>query len=167
MKLDMNDALVVLLDGKNLKDFSTVQAKRLSMNIFESAFFDTSAGVDPNAMTTYDISKEIKKLKADGGASKEMLNRYVIEYNKKYAMSFGALFFAFLALPLALLFGKQNGVFVGLVIGVMISVLYWSLIWIFMLFGYRNGLNGFIAMWIPNFAVGIAGGAFYYAMMRQ
>ena len=167
MKLDMNDALVISLDEQKENDFDVIKAEKLSMNIFESAFIDTTTGVEPNEMTTYDIHQEIKKIKKDSSSSKEILNRYIIEYNKKFALSFGALFFAFLALPLALLFGKQNGVFVGLVIGVLISVLYWSLIWIFMLFGYRNGLNGFIAMWIPNIVIGTAGFIFYYAMIKK
>ena len=71
------------------------------MNIFESAFIDTTTGVEPNEMTTYDIHQEIKKIKKDSSSSKEILNRYIIEYNKKFALSFGALFFAFLALPVA------------------------------------------------------------------
>lgn len=167
MQLNMNDANVFVIDRNNPSDFSLISAEKMRMNIFESSFIDPTSGVSPNEMTSYDIHKKIKSIKAEENYSKEMLNQYVIEFNKKYALSFGAIFFAFLALPLALIFGKQNGLIMGLVVGVIISALYWSLIWIFMLAGYRNGLNGFFAMWIPNFVIGAAGLGFYSVMMKQ
>ncbi|MBQ0002556.1 MAG: LptF/LptG family permease [Treponema sp.] len=167
MQLNMNDASIFVLDKKDENDYNLITADKMRMNIFESSFIDPMTGVSPNEMTTYDIHKEIKKIKQQEDYQKETLNQYVIEFNKKYALSFGALFFAFLALPLALIFGKQNGVFIGLIVGVLISVLYWSLIWIFMLAGYRNGLNGFLAMWIPNFVIGAAGLGFYSVMVKQ
>ena len=137
------------------------------MNIFESSFVNYSNATAPDEMTSYDIYKEIKNIKKNYPDDKDRLNRFVLEFNKKFSLSFGALFFAFLAMPLSLIFGKQNGVFFGLITGVLISVLYWSLLWIFMLFGYRNGLNGFFAMWVPNFIVGIAGLFFYWLMIRK
>ncbi|MCQ2600230.1 MAG: LptF/LptG family permease [Treponema sp.] len=167
MHLNMNDPVVAVLDNQNSKKFDLIKAKKMTLNIFESAFIDSGYGIDPGEMTTYDIRQQIKKMKADENTVPQDLNRYVLEYNRKYSFSFVALFFAFLALPLALIFGKQNGVFAGFIIGVVISVLYWSLIWIFIIFGSRTGMNGFIAMWIPNFVVGIAGFGFYSIMMRQ
>ncbi|MCR5612381.1 MAG: LptF/LptG family permease [Treponema sp.] len=167
MKLSMEDAMVVNLNEQKVKDFDVIQSAKMTLNIFDSAFIDPMTGVEPSEMTTYDIHKEIKKLKKQEGVPKEQLNRYKIEFNKKFSLSFGALFFAFLALPLALIFGKHNGVFMGLVTGVLISVVYWALIWVFMLFGYRNGLNAFLSMWTPNIVVGLAGLGFYSVMMRQ
>lgn len=167
MQVIMHDAIVAVLSSKSEKDFDLITSGKMTMSIFESSFLDPTTGTDPSEMTTFDIHKEIRKMKKEETPPKDVINRYVLEFNKKYALSFGALFFAFLALPLALIFGKQNGVLAGLIIGVLISVLYWSLIWIFMLFGYRNGLNGFLAMWIPNFVVGIAGLGFYSVMMKQ
>ncbi len=167
MQLNMTDPNVIVLDNQNPRSFDVITAKKMTMNIFESLFVDNNFGDDPTSMTTYDIKQQIKKFKEDENTPKEKINRYILEYNRKYASSFGAVFFAFLALPLALIFGKHNGVFAGLIIGVLISVVYWSLIWIFMLFGLRNGLNGTIAMWIPNFVVGIAGLGFYVVMVKQ
>ncbi|MBR0155774.1 MAG: LptF/LptG family permease [Treponema sp.] len=167
MQLTMENADVFVLDSKDKNDFSLIRSAVMKLNIFESAFIQNQTGVQPNEMTSYDIYKEIKKIKKNKNHSKEELNQFVIEFNKKYALSFGALFFAFLALPLALIFGKQNGTFAGLIIGILISAAYWALIWIFMLAGYRNGLNGFIAMWMPNILVGLAGFGFYSVMMRQ
>lgn len=169
MQLNMNDSTLTLINNRKKENFEYITASRITMNIFESAFMDYSGGVEPNEMTSTDILKEIRTLKKQESTPENVsvLNKYKIEFNKKYSLSFGALFFAFLAVPLALLFGKTNGQFVGLVIGVLISVLYWALMWVFMLFGYRNGFNGFFAMWMPNIIVGIAGGAFFYALQKQ
>ena len=167
MQLTIEDADVFVIDSKEKNDFSFIKSALMKLNIFESAFIQNQTGVQPNEMTSYDVLKEIKRIKKDKNHSREELNQYVIEFNKKYALSFGALFFAFLALPLALIFGKQNGTFTGLMIGILISAAYWALIWIFMLAGYRNGLNGFIAMWMPNILVALAGFGFYSVMMRQ
>lgn len=166
MSLDMNDSLVVVLN-RNKIDYNLLKSDKLQMNIFESSFVNYSNSTAPDEMTSYDIYKEIKNIKKKYPDDKDRLNRFVLEFNKKFSLSFGALFFAFLAMPLSLIFGKQNGVFFGLITGVLISVLYWSLLWIFMLFGYRNGLNGFFAMWVPNFIVGIAGLFFYWLMIRK
>lgn len=166
MSLDMNDSFVVVLN-RNKIDYNLLKSDKLQMNIFESSFVNYSNATAPDEMTSYDIYKEIKNIKKNYPDDKDRLNRFVLEFNKKFSLSFGALFFAFLAMPLSLIFGKQNGVFFGLITGVLISVLYWSLLWIFMLFGYRNGLNGFFAMWVPNFIVGIAGLFFYWLMIRK
>ncbi|MBR5934355.1 MAG: LptF/LptG family permease [Treponema sp.] len=167
MQLSISDASVITLDAKDKKKFSLITSDMMKLNIFESSFISGNNEIQPNEMTSYDVLKEIKRIKKNPNHTREELNQWVIEFNKKYALSFGALFFAFLALPLALLFCKYNGIAVGLTLGFIISALYWSLIWIFMLAGYRNGFNGFFAMWMPNILVGIAGLFFYIRMMRQ
>lgn len=167
MQLNMSDPTVIVLNNNRPANFDVINAKKMTMNIFESLIVDNNFSDDPTFMTTYDIRQQINKFKMDENIPPETINRYELEFNRKYAASFGALFFAFLAMPLALIFGKHNGVFAGLIIGVLISVVYWSLIWVFMLFGLRNGLNGFIAMWIPNFVVGAAGLIFYGIMVKQ
>ena len=99
--------------------------------------------------------------------SQRQLNRYVMEYNKKFSMPFDSIFFAFLALPLAFLFGKHNGQTIGLIIGLFICVLYWAMMILGQIFSSRNGLNGFIMMWLPDTVIGIAGVLFYLALKRK
>ena len=76
-------------------------------------------------------------------------------------------FFALLAFPLAILFGKHNGQTIGLIIGILISVLYWSLMTLGQIFGLRNGMNGFISMWLPNLLVGIFGCIFIFFLVKK
>ena len=40
--------------------------------------------------------------------SKKQMNQYKLEYNKKFSLPFGSIFFAILAFPLALVFGKET-----------------------------------------------------------
>ena len=99
--------------------------------------------------------------------SKKKLNSYKLEYNKKFSLPFGSIFFAFLALPLALLFGKHNGQTIGLIVGIVICVLYWTMMILGQIFGNRGGLNGFVVMWAPNLAITIAGGFFYIKLIGK
>ena len=89
------------------------------------------------------------------------LNKYKLEYNKKFSMPFGSIFFAFLAIPLALLFGKHNGQTIGLIIGLFISVAYWAMMILGQIFGSRSGTNGVILMWLPNIVIGVSALFFY------
>ena len=95
------------------------------------------------------------------------INAYRIEYYRKFSLPFGSLFFAFLAFPLAALFAQRNGQTVGLVIGVIIAVFYWALMILGQQFGFRNGLNGFWAMWIPNILVSFFALVFFIRLVRQ
>ncbi len=91
----------------------------------------------------------------------------VLEYNKKFSLPFGSFFFAFLAMPLALLFGKVNGQTIGLVVGIFISFVYWAMMTVGIQLGMRNGMNGFFLMWLPNATVGIASIIFYMLARRK
>ena len=120
MHMNMNDAVVTLLDRKNKKNFDVLDSKTATLNVFDSAVFTNTASVSPREMTSYDLGKRIKNLEKSKNASKRQLNNYKMEYNKKFAMPFGSIFFAMLALPLAFLFGKHNGHTIGLITGLFI-----------------------------------------------
>ena len=110
---------------------------------------------------------KIKQMEESEDFSKKKLNSYKLEYNKKFSLPFGSIFFAFLALPLALLFGKHNGQTIGLIVGIVICVLYWTMMILGQIFGNRGGLNGFVVMWAPNLAITIAGGFFYIKLIGK
>ena len=90
-----------------------------------------------------------------------------LEFNKKFSMPFGSIFFALLAFPLSLIFGKKDGLTLGLIFGIIISVLYWAASILGQLFGVKSGWNGFLMMWIPNFAIGIGGILLYLRLRRK
>jgi len=121
-------------------------------------FFLEQAELNPREMTSYDLKKELNKVREKNKDKRNYeLTVYEIEYYKKFSLPFGAFFFSLLALPLAFLFGKHNGQTIGLIIGVLLSVLYWALLIMGQTYGAQTSTNGFIVMWFPNAIMGLTG----------
>ena len=168
MQLRMKNPTVVQFDNENKETFEYILSDYTTMNIFASQFISTgTSGTNPREMTSYDLKKYIDKLKTKKNTSKRTLNTYNLEYHKKFSLPFGSIFFALLAFPLSILFGKHNGQTIGLIIGILISVLYWSLMTLGQIFGLRNGMNGFISMWLPNLLVGVFGCIFIFFLVKK
>ena len=168
MQLRMKNPAVVQFDNDDKDTYEYILSDYTTMNIFASQFISSgSSGTNPREMTSYDLKQYIKKLKDKENTSKRTLNTYNLEYHKKFSLPFGSIFFALLAFPLAILFGKHNGQTIGLIIGILISVLYWSLMTLGQIFGLRNGMNGFISMWLPNLLVGIFGCIFIFFLVKK
>ena len=166
MSIEMNDSTVVFFDSTSKANYDVLQAKNLMLNIFESSFFNTNNRVIPSEMTSYDLKQRIKEMEKDTGVNPKDLNKYRLEYNKKFSVPFGSIFFALLALPLALIFGKHNGQTIGLIIGLFISVAYWAMMILGQIFGSRSGMNGVLLMWIPNSVI-MAAALFFYALLGR
>lgn len=166
MALEMNDATVLLFNKAKKQNFDLLTSEKMNLNVFESSI-SYSSGTSPREMTSYDLHKKIKFMEKDSSVPKRQLNSYKLEYNKKFSLPFGSIFFAFLALPLALLFGKHNGQTIGLIVGIVISVLYWTMMILGQIFGNRGGLNGFWTMWAPNLVIFAAGSVFYVLLVKK
>ncbi|MCR4823378.1 MAG: LptF/LptG family permease [Treponema sp.] len=167
MKLIMNDASVVMFDKSKKNDYDVLTSENVELNIFESTFLENNRAVSPREMTSYDLYKEIKAMKNDVDVTKKKRNRYNLEMAKKFSMPFGSIFFAMLAMPLALIFGKHNGQTIGLIIGLFISVFYWAMSIVGQIFSSRTGVYGITTMWAPNMLIGLAGILFYLRLLRK
>ncbi|WP_432964370.1 LptF/LptG family permease [Treponema sp. OMZ 840] len=168
MQLDMKDALVVFFDQTYRDSFDYMHSSHAMLNVFSSSFLPTFAGNNPQEMTSHDLKLKLKEMETSGsGVNRSVRNTYRIEYYRKFSLPFGSLFFAFLAFPLAALFAKRNGQTVGLVIGISIAVFYWALMILGQQFGFRNGLNAFFAMWLPNLLVGMFALIFFFFLVRE
>ena len=168
MQLRMKNPSVIQFNNDDKDTYEYILSDYTTMNIFASQFIaSSSSGTNPREMTSYDLKQYINKLKDKKNTSKRTLNTYNLEYHKKFSLPFGSIFFALLAFPLAILFGKHNGQTIGLIIGILISVLYWSLMTLGQIFGLRNGMNGFISMWLPNLLVGIFGCIFIFFLVKK
>lgn len=161
MQLNLNEPVTVFLNADDRKSFDYLYSDSAVMNIFTSQLLISSGGSNPREMTSSDLKKEIDDMRASNDVSEQYLNIYELEYYKKFSMPFGSLFFALLAMPLAIIFGKRNGQTIGLIVGVLLSVLYWAMMIIGQTLGIRNGLNGFWTMWIPDILIGAAGLGLY------
>ena len=167
MELNMNDTLVFLIDKNNKSNYDVVRADSMKLNMFESLINTSSGNVSPREMTSYDLHKTIEELKKQDELSKKQMNVYELEYHKKFSIPFGSIFFAILAFPLALVFGRRDGQTLGLIFGIIISVMYWAATILGQLFGLRGGYNGFWMMWGPNIFIGILGGLLYLKLRRK
>ncbi|MGI0530374.1 LptF/LptG family permease [Treponema socranskii] len=167
MQLTMTDALSLFLGANSFSDYDRLSSDAVTFNLFESAFFSDGGSTSPREMTSYDLGRALRDMKKNADTDKRTLNNYTLEYNKKFSLPFGSLFFALLALPLAFLFGRQNGQTIGMIVGIIISFLYWTMMILGQYASSRNGFNGFWSMWIPNIVTGTAGAAFYIALKKR
>lgn len=167
MKLIMNDASVIVLKKGKKYDFDVITARNMELNIFENSLLPDLKRISPRDMTSYDLYQNIKTMKKDVHFAPNILNQYILEFNKKFSLPFASIFFAVLALPLALIFGKHNGQTIGLIIGIFISVLYWAMNIVGQIFSSRSGIGGSVVMWIPDLLIGISGILFYLGLVRK
>lgn len=167
MNLLMSDASVLVFDAGRKNNYDMMLSKDMELNIFESAFFQGDRSVSPREMTSYDLAKQIEVLKKRDDITEKIMNRYRLEMAKKFSVPFGSIFFALLALPLALIFGKHNGQTIGLIIGLFISVFYWAVSIVGQIFSSRSGIYGVSVMWAPNALIGISGLFFYWRLVRK
>lgn len=167
MQMNMQNAKMLLPEKNKKKSFDFLKAVSLTLNVFESSFFEQENGVSPREMTSWDLYQQIEDLKQAESTPRQKLNQYRLEFNKKFSVPFGSLFFAFLAMPLAILFGKHNGQTIGLIIGIFISVLYWAFMILGQIFASRSGQGAVISMWLPNLAVAFFALIFYTLLRRR
>lgn len=167
MNLSMDSATVCAFDASEMNRYDVLQSGKTSMNVFASSFFSDSSTNNPREMTSFDLFKFIQQVKDDGVTSPLQLNIYKLEFHKKFSLPFASIFFALLAMPLAILFGKHNGLTVGLIIGIFLCVAYWAAMILGQTFGIRQGLSGFWTMWLPDFFVGVAGIVFYLMLVKK
>lgn len=167
MNLSMDYATVCSFDSYDVDSYDIMQAGKTNMNIFASSFFSDSSVNNPREMTSFDLFKFIQKEKEEGSASDLQMNMYKLEFHKKFSLPFASIFFALLAMPLAILFGKHNGLTVGLIIGIFLCVAYWAAMILGQTFGIRQGISGFWTMWLPDIFVGVAGLIFYLVLVKR
>lgn len=165
MELTMNDATVISINRNEKQNFDVIQSSKSTYNVFETTVMGTtrrSAG----EMTTYDLKKEIKRLKKENG-DESYISFWVMEFYKKFSIPFGSVFFSFLAFSIAFLFGKHNGLTMGLFLGIIICVLNWAMQILGQMFVVRVEWDPFWCIWVPNMVVGILGFIFYLVLVRK
>lgn len=165
MELTMNNATVISINRNEKQNFDVLQSSKSTYNVFETTVMGTtrrSAG----EMTTYDLKKEIKRLKEENG-DESYVSFWIMEFYKKFSIPFGSVFFSFLAFSIAFLFGKHNGLTMGLFLGIIICVLNWAMQILGQMFVVRVEWDPFWCIWVPNMVVGILGFIFYLVLVRK
>lgn len=167
MQLEMEEPIVVFLQKTSHGNYDYMVSDSAYMNIFESSFDNSNGYLNPREMTFSDLNAEYQNMKTSSSVGRIMLNYYEMELHKKFSLPFGSLFFAFLAMPVALLFGKKNGQTVGLIIGIIVCVLYWAMMILGQTWGQRQGRFAFYVMWAPNALIGFGGIMLYFRLRKK
>ena len=169
MQLSMTDALVLSISNKNLRDYDVLESEKTILNVFDKSVLGNT-NHSAREMTTYDLARELKVMKANLGESfseQRRLKLWTMEFHKKFALPFGSVFFAFLAFSIAFVFGKNRGQTICLFIGLVVCVLYWAMQIMGQLFVQRVGLNPFWCIWVPNFVIAAMGLGFLAVLLKK
>lgn len=170
MSLQMSDSLVLSMKKSRRTDYDVLKSKKATFNVFDSSILGSSSR-SPREMTAVDLYSEIQELKntmnETSSSDKYKFRIWMMEFHKKFAIPFGAIFFAFLAFSLAFLFGKHNGQTIGLFLGIVICVVYWAMQIMGQLFVQKVGLDPFLCIWVPNFVIGIFGIIFFIKLIKK
>ncbi|GMO60004.1 MAG: LptF/LptG family permease [Treponemataceae bacterium] len=164
MQLEMSNPSVIMFNGETDRDYDFLNATLMRMNIFNSEIFDTDNLINPREYTSWDLYFVIQEMKESESSSPLFINWYEMEFNKKFSLPFGALFFAFLAFPISLIFGRHNGQTIGFVVGIIVCFIYWTMLILGQNFSSRSGEYGVISMWLPDSLLLISGIFFYIAL---
>ena len=169
MELSMDDATVLSINNKQKHNYDVLESDRTVLNVFDKAVLGNTTH-SAREMTTYDLSRELKRMKESNGDSyseKRRLRLWTMEFHKKFALPFGSIFFAFLAFSIAFVFGKHRGQTICLFIGLVVCVLYWAMQIMGQLFVQRVGLNPFWCIWVPNFVIGFMALIFLGILLKK
>lgn len=88
--------------------------------------------------------------------SREMYNKYMVEFHKKYALSFACVVFVLVGAPLGVL-AKRGGFGVGAGLSLVFFILYWALLIMGEKLSDRGLLDPGISMWLANIVMLLIG----------
>lgn len=152
MQLEMLNPRLLNLNSNDKSKFDTAYGESITYNVLAKDLapkFISTTG--PDKMTSRDLIRDIREKQKDTNTDKRLLNIYILELHRKFAVPFGAIFFMILAFVISRS-GKTYDQGVGFVVGLLISVAYWAfLIGGQMLCIESNvDINGVLVMWLPN-----------------
>ena len=116
------------------------------------AWYNTAAAYVDRQIDTLD--GELKSI----NANREMKNKYMAAYHKKYSLSLACFIFVLVGAPLGVL-ARQGGFGVGAAMSLFFFVLYWMLMISGEKIAERGILDPFLSMWLANIVmagIGIA-----------
>jgi len=91
------------------------------------------------------VDREIEHMEQSRG----MYNKYMVEFHKKYALSFACIVFVLVGAPLGVL-AKRGGFGIGAGLSLLFFILYWTLLIMGEKLSDRGLLDPGISMWLAN-----------------
>ena len=149
MKLNILNPRMLNLNLQDRTKYDVAYGECITYNVLaEDIRYNFAGSMGPDKMTSLDLYRDIQN-KIKENASERTLNIYMMEFNKKFSIPFGAFFFVMLAAAISGA-GRLHNQSVGFVLGLLISVSYWAILMGGQTLALNRNLNGSIAMWLPN-----------------
>lgn len=149
MKLNILNPRMLNLNLQDRTKYDAAYGECITYNVLaEDIRYNFAGSLGPDKMTSLDLYRDIKN-KIKENASERTLNIYMMEFNKKFSIPFGAFFFVMLAAAISGA-GRLHNQSVGFVLGLLISVSYWAILMGGQTLALNRNLNGSLAMWLPN-----------------
>ena len=149
MKLNILKPRMLNLNLQDRKKYDVAYGECITYNVLaEDIRYNFAGSLGPDKMTSLDLYRDIKN-KIKENVSERTLNIYMMEFNKKFSIPFGAFFFVMLAAAISGA-GRLHNQSVGFVLGLLISVSYWAILMGGQTLALNRNLNGSLAMWLPN-----------------
>ena len=126
--------------------------------------FVSQVNNDPWTMSSKSLRTQVNALQAQGIGGTAMGNLQINLANK-LSWPFACIIGVVLAVPLALRFGKR-GRTLGITLSIIAFFSYYLMVSAASAFGRNGALNPFLAAWLPNIIVGIAGVALLWLEER-
>ncbi len=170
---DVNGSELILRDvidtRYNNDGFLTNQQKVKSISIGlplgeTAAQFVSVANNDPWTMNSKSLRMQVNSLQAQGIGG-TALGNLQINLADKVAWPFASFIGVLLALPLALRFGKR-GRALGAALAIIAFFVYYVISTACSAFGRNGAINPFVAAWLPNVIMGIAGATLLFLEER-
>jgi len=117
--------------------------------------FVSQVNNDPWTMSSKSLRMQVNALEAQGIGGTAMGNLQINLANK-LAWPFASFIGVLLALPLALRFGKR-GRTLGIALAIIAFFAYYLMTSAASAFGRNGAINPFLAAWLPNMIMGVAG----------
>ncbi|MGB8265085.1 MAG: LptF/LptG family permease [Candidatus Velthaea sp.] len=126
--------------------------------------FLSGAFNDPYAMDSKRLAEDIKFRKASGQGGGELAARE-ITLAQKLAFPFASFIAVLVAVPLAVRFGKK-GRTMGIALSIVVFFAYFLLLSMSAAFGRNNTIDPYVAAWLPNVLMLLAGAYLIYTEDR-
>ncbi|UZJ42297.1 LptF/LptG family permease [Prosthecochloris sp. SCSIO W1101] len=133
-----------------LREQETINRQRESAQPANASV--TGYTVEKKALALQQVEKMLARIDREIDhmeRSRDMYNKYMVEFHKKYALSFACTVFVLVGVPLGVL-AKRGGFGVGAGLSLLFFVIYWSLLIMGEELSDRSLLDPGIAMWIAN-----------------
>ena len=117
--------------------------------------FVSNVNNDPWTMSSKSLRVQVNALEAQGIGG-TALGNLQINLANKLAWPFACIVSILIAMPLALRFGKR-GRTLGIALAIILFFVYYLMISAAAAFGRNGAINPFLAAWLPNIIMGVAG----------